>query len=349
MDATQDAVGAGFEEDTRSIPPPPGEPDAGALAERAHRNEPEPIGGFGFLPFEREIPFGTAADARPATPVTRVETEAAGRHHSVEPTGRSYAPAVRLRISRPRFVSSITKFTARRRLVFKISDESRGFPRRDNCSTGVPAMSDRDTFGPRLRSERERRGISLETIASVTNVGVELWQGLERNDFSRWPTGIFARAFVRDYARAVGLDSDEVVDEFCRLFPIGDRRASRVIRAQAELIGHAPEYHDDVALIPGGVDRRGSARTAVVAPPPTRRRLVPRTVAAILDTAAVVTAGSVISLLTPVGFGTCLAIAALIYYVCGTIVTGTSPGSRATDLLRQRLPALFVQDRRAPA
>ena len=99
-------------------------------------------------------------------------------------------------------------------------------------------MSDRDTFGPRLRAERERRGITLDTIASVTKVGSDLWEGLERNDFSRWPSGIFARAFVRDYARAIGLDSDEVVDEFCRLFPLGDRRTSRLIQAQAQLIGH---------------------------------------------------------------------------------------------------------------
>ena len=97
-------------------------------------------------------------------------------------------------------------------------------------------MSDRHTFGPRLKSERERRGISLETISAVTKVGVDLWDGLERNDFSRWPTGIFARAFVRDYARAVGLDEDEVIDEFCRLFPIGDRRADRLIKEQGELI-----------------------------------------------------------------------------------------------------------------
>ncbi|MGH9307952.1 MAG: helix-turn-helix domain-containing protein [Vicinamibacterales bacterium] len=90
-------------------------------------------------------------------------------------------------------------------------------------------MTDRETFGPRLRAERERRGISLETIAAVTNVSAELWDGLERNDFSRWPSGIFARAFVRDYARAVGLDADEVIDEFCRLFPVGDRRRERVL------------------------------------------------------------------------------------------------------------------------
>ena len=121
-------------------------------------------------------------------------------------------------------------------------------------------MSDRDTFGPRLRRERERRGISLDTIATVTKVGIDLWAGLERNDFSRWPSGIFARAFIRDYAKAVGLDADEVVDEFCRLFPQGDRRVTRIIKNQAELIGHSPTIADDPGLLPPAGDRRSAAR-----------------------------------------------------------------------------------------
>jgi cytoskeletal protein RodZ len=144
-------------------------------------------------------------------------------------------------------------------------------------------MSERDTFGPRLRRERERRGISLETIAAVTNVSVELWQGFENNDFSRWPKGLFARAFVRDYAKAVGLDANEIVDDFCRLFPLGDRRALPTIREQAKLIGHQPEAKDDPALIPGGVDRRANPRAQPV-PPPARLRLVPRILRAIFHT-----------------------------------------------------------------
>ena len=128
-------------------------------------------------------------------------------------------------------------------------------------------MSERDTFGPRLRRERERRGISLDTIASRTNVSIELWSGLENNDFSKWPGGLFARAFVRDYAKAVGLDPDEVVDDFCRLYPIGDRRAIPILKAQAELIGHESTAADDPSLMPGGVDRRaGAAATAAATP-----------------------------------------------------------------------------------
>lgn len=147
-------------------------------------------------------------------------------------------------------------------------------------------MSERDTFGPRLRSERERRGISIETIVTVTKVGADLWLGLERNDFSKWPSGIFARSFVRDYAKAVGLDANEVVDDFCRLFPLGDRRALPIIREQARIIGHQPDaIVDDPSLIPGGVDRRGNpdVKTAPE-PPPARLRFVPRILRTIFHT-----------------------------------------------------------------
>ena len=134
-------------------------------------------------------------------------------------------------------------------------------------------MSERDTFGPRMRRERERRGISLETISTVTNVSVELWEGFERNDLSRWPKGLFARSFVRDYAKAVGLDPVEVVEDFCRLFPLGDRRVIPLIREQARLIGHPPTVTDDPALIPGGVDRRANPN-APAEPAPQRLSVV---------------------------------------------------------------------------
>ena len=135
-------------------------------------------------------------------------------------------------------------------------------------------MSERDTFGPRLRRERERRSISLETLAARTNVSIELWIGLESNDFSKWPGGLFARSFVRDYARVIGLDADDVVDDFCRLYPIGDRRLLPTLRAQAELIGHESEATDESRLIPGGVDRRGGTAPppAADAPRPAARR-----------------------------------------------------------------------------
>jgi hypothetical protein len=51
-------------------------------------------------------------------------------------------------------------------------------------------------FGRRLRMERERRRITLASIAENTKIGLSLLKGLERDDLSRWPSGIFRRSFV---------------------------------------------------------------------------------------------------------------------------------------------------------
>lgn len=129
-------------------------------------------------------------------------------------------------------------------------------------------MSPREAFGPNLRRIRIQRGISLEQLAAMTNVDVALWAGFERNDLARWPKGIFARSYVRDYARAIGVDPESTVDEFCRWFPQGDRRAERLIRGQAEIVGHEKlEWEDHVPPIEG--DRRGSPSTGRVVQSPT--------------------------------------------------------------------------------
>jgi cytoskeletal protein RodZ len=76
-----------------------------------------------------------------------------------------------------------------------------------------------DSLGARLRYERERRQIALRSIAEGTKIGVSLLEGLERDDVSRWPSGIFRKSFVRAYAEAIGLDPDPVVREFVERYP----------------------------------------------------------------------------------------------------------------------------------
>jgi cytoskeletal protein RodZ len=80
-------------------------------------------------------------------------------------------------------------------------------------------MEPKGSFGPRLRQERERRQISLKSIASNTKISKSLLEALERDDVSRWPSGIFRRSFVRSYAKAIGMDADEIWKEFAERFP----------------------------------------------------------------------------------------------------------------------------------
>lgn len=190
-------------------------------------------------------------------------------------------------------------------------------------------MTAQERFGPTLRRIREQRGISLEQVAEATNVDLELWAALERNDFSRWPSGIFARAFVREYARHVGIDPESTVDEFCRHFPQGDRRRERLIRAEAALLGVSSEWHDDMA--PAGRERRRQVRETAMDPERAARQSLlvrrSRLVAAALDLVLVGTGGALVARLTGEPLFPVVGGMALVYHAVGVIVFGATAGS----------------------
>ena len=87
-------------------------------------------------------------------------------------------------------------------------------------------MISRHTFGSGLRTQRERRGVTLESIADSTKIKQSLLEALERGDASQWPRGLFRRAYLRDYACAIGLPAEPLVAEFVRLFPEDGSRVS---------------------------------------------------------------------------------------------------------------------------
>jgi len=70
------------------------------------------------------------------------------------------------------------------------------------------------SFGENLRRERELRGIDLREIAEATKISVRFLQALEQDRLNVLPGGLFPRAFVRQYAKHLGLDADRLVAEF---------------------------------------------------------------------------------------------------------------------------------------
>ncbi len=70
------------------------------------------------------------------------------------------------------------------------------------------------SFGETLRRERELRGVSLREIADSTKISVRFLQALETDRLDVLPGGLFRKAFVRQYARHVGLDPERMVAEF---------------------------------------------------------------------------------------------------------------------------------------
>src|SRR5512142_41431 len=85
--------------------------------------------------------------------------------------------------------------------------------------------ADRADFGSRLPAARAARGISLKDVAASTKISVLVLAALERNDVSRLPGGLFSRAFVRSYAKEVGLDPEETVRDFAERVSEDDQPA----------------------------------------------------------------------------------------------------------------------------
>ncbi len=69
-------------------------------------------------------------------------------------------------------------------------------------------------FGQDLRSEREARGIGLESITGATKISGRHLVALEQERFAALPGGVLNKGIVRGYARACGLDEDAWVGRY---------------------------------------------------------------------------------------------------------------------------------------
>jgi len=86
-----------------------------------------------------------------------------------------------------------------------------------------PHPSELASFGEELRREREIRGISLKEIADSTKISKRFLEAIERNDHKTLPAPVFTRGFVREYARYLGLNSEEMVNRY-NFAAVGDDR-----------------------------------------------------------------------------------------------------------------------------
>ena len=80
-------------------------------------------------------------------------------------------------------------------------------------SQGTSTME--DTLGQYLRHMRTQKGVSLEDIAKATRIDPRYLEAVEDNDFSQLPRAeVFAKAYVKAYARCLSLEEAEVMRRF---------------------------------------------------------------------------------------------------------------------------------------
>src|SRR3989440_10746425 len=108
-------------------------------------------------------------------------------------------------------------------------------------------MSDQETpqnnelaaFGEELRREREIRGISLKEIADATKISKRFLEAIERNDHKTLPAPVFTRGFVREYARYLGLNAEEMVNRY-NFAAVGDERIEQSAHLERLTTPQAP-------------------------------------------------------------------------------------------------------------
>ena len=160
-------------------------------------------------------------------------------------------------------------------------------------------MSTPESIGEFFRQVRETKGLSLDDVASKTRIHPDFLIALEESNFAKLPDQVFAKGFVRSYARSLGLDEEEAMRRFVESAgSFYDKQAERELLRQKQAEDDRRKRANRKAVIAGlGVALLGlvlllsreqgstpPARTSVDAPvPPLPVKPAPReTVAPIL-------------------------------------------------------------------
>src|SRR5215211_3753915 len=71
-----------------------------------------------------------------------------------------------------------------------------------------------ESIGEFFRQVRETKGLTVDEVASKTRIRSDFVKALEDGNFAKLPDQVFARGFVRSYARSLGLDEEDAIHRF---------------------------------------------------------------------------------------------------------------------------------------
>jgi cytoskeleton protein RodZ len=99
------------------------------------------------------------------------------------------------------------------------------------------------SIGETLRREREKRNLDLDQVSRELKISTRFLEAIETENFDRLPGGVFAKSFVRQYARMLDLDEEEVAAEVQRTLspsPLPDLAATAPKPAAPQTVEFAP-------------------------------------------------------------------------------------------------------------
>lgn len=82
-------------------------------------------------------------------------------------------------------------------------------------------------IGDRLKSERTRRGLSIDQVMADTKLSRSNLNAMEAGEFESLPHPVYAKGFVRNYANYLGLDGEELASYLDDLLPKAETDLAR--------------------------------------------------------------------------------------------------------------------------
>ncbi|NOY23481.1 MAG: helix-turn-helix domain-containing protein [Acidobacteria bacterium] len=68
-------------------------------------------------------------------------------------------------------------------------------------------------IGLQLKKQREEKGLTLRDIEKSTKISIRLLKSIEAGDFGALPSGLFARNFIRQYCKTIGMPSEPILEK----------------------------------------------------------------------------------------------------------------------------------------
>lgn len=97
-------------------------------------------------------------------------------------------------------------------------------------------------LGETLKNAREDKGISLSELQDATKIQKRYLLAIERGEYGQLPGRFYARAFIKSYAEAVGIDPDQLFEQYN---------------------SEVPKPQNEIGQLPSRADRRGQGTARV--------------------------------------------------------------------------------------
>ncbi len=114
-------------------------------------------------------------------------------------------------------------------------------PESGNSKFVPPDLKVHESIADTLRSARQEHGQELRTVAQVLRIRYAYLEAIENGDFDQLPGAAYAAGFLRTYAEFLGLDGQEIVEQY--------KREIHGVESTPDLVFPQPVGHN---RIPGG-------------------------------------------------------------------------------------------------